>query len=74
MCYATGEKVVPLPQEGTVGASPLVAGCAMFGREREQAGILVEPIEEYTVTPGDDAALAVFRNKIWCVSHLNFYL
>ena len=39
----------------------------MFGREHEQAGILIEPVPEFAVAPGDDAALAAFRNKIWCV-------
>lgn len=39
----------------------------MFGREREQAGLLVEPHPEYAVDPTDEKALADFRNKIWCV-------
>ena len=35
----------------------------MFGREREQPGILVEPYQ--AIDPRDDAALAAFRNAIW---------
>ncbi|EKM59937.1 uncharacterized protein PHACADRAFT_206156 [Phanerochaete carnosa HHB-10118-sp] len=62
---STGEKIVPVSQEGYISASPLVSGCIMFGREREQPGIIVEPQPAYAVDPNDMAALAKFRNKIW---------
>ena len=42
----------------------------MFGREREQAGLLVEPYSEHAVDPADETALAEFRNKIWCAARL----
>jgi hypothetical protein len=60
-----GEKIVPIPQEGFVSASPLVMGCIMFGREREQPGILIEPTAENAIHPNDEPALIAFRNKIW---------
>lgn len=63
-----GEKIVPLAQEGHIVSSPFVSGCVMFGREREQAGVLVEPSPEYSVDPKDDNAVAEFRNKIWYAS------
>ncbi|GJE97028.1 acetyl-CoA synthetase-like protein [Phanerochaete sordida] len=61
----TGEKIVPLTQEGVVLSSPLVAGCVMFGREREQAGILVELSAGHAVEASDLPALARARNELW---------
>ena len=43
----------------------MVMGVLMFGREREQAGVLIEPQPEYAIDPNDERALAEFRNKIW---------
>jgi hypothetical protein len=54
--------------EGIIGSSPLLNGAIMFGRERSQVGILIEPQPEYIVDTRDDKAIAEFRNKIWCVS------
>ncbi|GJE98682.1 putative NRPS-like protein biosynthetic cluster [Phanerochaete sordida] len=62
---STGEKIVPIPQEAYVTSSPFVYGCVMFGREREQPGILIEPRAEHVVDPSDENALVTFRNKIW---------
>ena len=58
---------MPLPQEGYIMSSPFVAGCVMFGRAREQPGLLVEPSPKYTFDAASEAALVDFRNKIWCV-------
>lgn len=46
---------------------PHVTACVMFGRGRFQAGLIVEPKPEYQFDPSDEAKLAEFRNKIWCV-------
>ncbi|EKM52251.1 uncharacterized protein PHACADRAFT_260494 [Phanerochaete carnosa HHB-10118-sp] len=62
---STGEKIVPIPQEAYITSSPFVGGCMMFGREREQPGILIEPHPEHSIEPHDEAALVAFRNKIW---------
>ena len=40
----------------------------MFGREREQAGVLVEPNPAHAIDPNDSSALAEFRNKLWFVA------
>ena len=64
---ASGEKTVPTPMEGVIVASPLLQGAVMFGRERNQVGVLVEPRPEYSVNVLDDNAVAAFRNKIWSV-------
>lgn len=37
----------------------------MFGREQEQAGVLVETAPDQTFDPSDTKALAEFRNKLW---------
>jgi hypothetical protein len=62
---ATGEKIVPGPTEGTLLAHPAVQGVVMFGRERNQAGILVEPVEHRAFDPADEETLVAFRNEIW---------
>jgi hypothetical protein len=64
-----GEKIVPLLQEGQIAAHPLVQGCIMFGRERAQAGLLVEPRSDL------DMDEAEFRSAIkYVISiELKFY-
>ncbi|KAF9223056.1 putative nonribosomal peptide synthetase [Gyrodon lividus] len=62
---ASGEKTVPAPMEAIIESSPLLRGVVMFGRERGQVGILIEPRPEHVVDIQDDQAVAEFRNKIW---------
>jgi long-subunit acyl-CoA synthetase (AMP-forming) len=62
---ANGEKIVPGPTEGTLLAYPSVRGVVMFGRERSQAGLLVEPAEHRAFDPTNETALVAFRNEIW---------
>ena len=61
-----GEKIVPVVQLGILLSSPLVASCVMFGRERDQAGVIIEPTLEHRLDPNDSDALTNFRNAIWC--------
>ena len=68
---ASGEKTVPAPMEGIISSGPFVQGALMFGRERNQVGVLVEPRPEHVVDIQDDNAIAEFRNKIWYVSRLS---
>jgi long-subunit acyl-CoA synthetase (AMP-forming) len=66
LILANGEKIVPGPTEGTLLAHPAVQGAVMFGRERNQAGLLVEPAEHHAFDPAaDEKALVAFRNEIW---------
>lgn len=37
----------------------------MFGRQRDQPGILLEPLPEYQVDVNDNEQLSKFRNLIW---------
>lgn len=48
-------------------SSPVVAGAVMFGRGKNQCGILVEPRPEHAIDPSDTQALVTFRNQIWYV-------
>ncbi|KAJ7165465.1 putative aminoadipate reductase [Mycena crocata] len=61
--HTSAEKTVPAPMEGVVMSSPLVAGTVMFGRDRDQAGILIEPAVPIDVK--DEARVAELRNKLW---------
>ena len=63
---ANGEKTVPGPMEGVIMSSALVQGAVMFGRERNQVGVLLEPAPAHAIDPADEIALARFRNAIWC--------
>lgn len=42
----------------------------MFGREQEQAGLLVEVASDYAFPSNDENALVDFRKKIWYMSHI----
>ena len=47
--------------------SPLLQGAVIFGRERNQVGILVESSPKHAVDVLDESAVAAFRNEIWSV-------
>ena len=64
---ASGEKMVPVPMENIVISSPLLQGVVMFGRERNQVGVLVEPRPGHAVDVLDENTVAEFRNEIWSV-------
>ncbi|KAF8215565.1 acetyl-CoA synthetase-like protein [Mycena galopus ATCC 62051] len=64
---ANGEKTVPGPMEDVIMASRFIAGAVMFGRERNQVGVLIEPNHHYTIDPRDKKELVEFRNSIWPV-------
>ncbi|KAF9060301.1 acetyl-CoA synthetase-like protein [Rhodocollybia butyracea] len=65
--HSSGEKTVPAPFEDRVGQSPLLRGVIMFGRERDQPGVLIEPSPENQVDIDDEAQVSTFRNKVWPV-------
>jgi long-subunit acyl-CoA synthetase (AMP-forming) len=65
LILANGEKIVPGPTEGTLLAHSSVRGAVMFGRERNQAGLLLEPAEHDEIDPTNETALAAYRNEIW---------
>ncbi|KAJ6514497.1 putative aminoadipate reductase [Mycena vitilis] len=65
LIMANGEKTVPGPMEDIMIANPLIAGAVMFGRERNQVGVLIEPSLHYEVDTADDQQVAKFRNLVW---------
>ncbi|KAJ7615673.1 putative aminoadipate reductase [Mycena polygramma] len=67
LIMANGEKTVPGPMEDCMVASPFIAGAVMFGRERNQVGVLIEPSAQQEVDTDDDQQVALFRNSIWPV-------
>ncbi|KAJ7604122.1 putative aminoadipate reductase [Roridomyces roridus] len=67
LIMANGEKTVPGPMEDVMMSSPYIRGAIMFGRERNQIGVLIEPNPQQKVDPSDEKQLAEFRNLIWPV-------
>jgi hypothetical protein len=51
--------------ESAVGANRYVNGTVMFGRGRNQVGILIEPRPGYEIGVNDETQLAEFRNQVW---------
>ncbi|KAJ3756239.1 hypothetical protein EV360DRAFT_85137 [Lentinula raphanica] len=58
-------ETVPALIENTISADPLVAGAVVFGRQRDQPGIIVEPSLVHSVDVTDEAEISKFRNAIW---------
>ncbi|KAJ7131571.1 hypothetical protein C8R43DRAFT_1207614 [Mycena crocata] len=63
--HSTGEKTNPGPLENILNQDPHVSSCVMFGRERLQAGIIVDPKPALRFDPSNLVKLAEFRNSIW---------
>ncbi|KAF7340994.1 Acetyl-CoA synthetase-like protein [Mycena sanguinolenta] len=62
---SNGEKTVPGPMEDVILTCPFIDATIIFGRERSQIGVLIEPAEDHTIDPGDEHQLAKYRNLIW---------
>lgn len=56
---------MPAPMESIIGASPYVNGTVMFGRGRNQVGVLIEPRPGHEIDVDDEQQLAEFRNRVW---------
>ncbi|KIJ54685.1 hypothetical protein M422DRAFT_200577 [Sphaerobolus stellatus SS14] len=63
--HSNGEKTNPGPIEIIVTRDSLVDYAVVFGRGRDQAGILVQPSKGKQFDPHDEIALAQYRNMIW---------
>ncbi|KAF8215603.1 hypothetical protein K438DRAFT_1748528 [Mycena galopus ATCC 62051] len=67
LVMANGEKAVPGLVEDILSASQFIMGVVMFGRERNQIGVLIEPAEQYKIDPMDEQQVLNFQNLIWPV-------
>ncbi|KAJ3758360.1 acetyl-CoA synthetase-like protein [Lentinula raphanica] len=62
---SNGEKCVPAPMEHSLLMSALIQGVVMFGRQRDQPGILIEPSPGHEIDVRDPMQVSTYRNKIW---------
>ncbi|KAJ7035832.1 acetyl-CoA synthetase-like protein [Mycena alexandri] len=62
---SSGEKAVPGPAEDIICSSPAVSICMMFGRERHQVGLIVQPSQP--LDSSDEAAILAFKQSIHAV-------
>ncbi|KAF7340998.1 Acetyl-CoA synthetase-like protein [Mycena sanguinolenta] len=62
---ANGEKTVPGPMEELILTCPSIDATIIFGRERSQIGVLIEPTRDYAIDPRDEHQLVNYRNLIW---------
>jgi hypothetical protein len=51
--------------ENSISANRYVEGTVMFGRGRNQVGILIEPRKGNEIHVDDEKQLAEFRNRVW---------
>ena len=65
LVMGSGEKVVPLHQEGTIKSHHMVADAMMFGRGKNEPGVLIELRSEFQVDVDNETAVIEFRNLIW---------
>ncbi|KAE9383585.1 acetyl-CoA synthetase-like protein [Gymnopus androsaceus JB14] len=63
--HSSGEKTDPAPMEAIVSANSMVSGAIIFGRQRDQPGILLEPLPAYQIDINDSVQVSKFRNLIW---------
>lgn len=51
--------------EDIIMANPKVQAAIMFGRQRNQVGVLIEPAPQLSIDTSDSTTLAAFRDDIW---------
>ncbi|KAG1866982.1 putative aminoadipate reductase [Suillus tomentosus] len=62
---SSGEKTVPSQMETVISCCPYVNGAVMFGRERNQVGVLIEPTVDHFIDVDNEEQVAQFRNRVW---------
>ncbi|CAA7263093.1 unnamed protein product [Cyclocybe aegerita] len=63
--HSAGEKTVPAPMEQVILGNPIARSVVMFGRNHDQAGVLVELAAGHEIDILDEAQVADIRSKIW---------
>lgn len=54
--------------EELVIQNPLVERVVLFGRERDQPGLLIQPVLGYELDSADENVVSIYKNNIWYVS------
>ncbi|KAI0657838.1 acetyl-CoA synthetase-like protein [Cubamyces menziesii] len=62
---STAENVNPVPIEGVLVQDPNIASAIMFGQQRIQMGVLIEPPSHISIPTGDAQKLEEFKDLIW---------
>ncbi|KAH9476002.1 putative NRPS-like protein biosynthetic cluster [Psilocybe cubensis] len=65
--HSSGEKTVPAPMENIILNSPFTMGVVIFGREHDQAGVLIELKPTYNFDPSIEVNVIQGRNLMWPV-------
>ncbi|KAF7314832.1 Non-canonical non-ribosomal peptide synthetase FUB8 [Mycena kentingensis (nom. inval.)] len=65
--HSNSEKTVPGPMEDIIISDPRVAATMIFGRGRDRAGILIEPVKAKEIDVADPVQVAALRNELWPV-------
>ncbi|PPQ80241.1 hypothetical protein CVT25_003501 [Psilocybe cyanescens] len=65
--HSSGEKTVPAPMENIILNSPFTMGVVIFGREHDQAGVLIELKPTYSFDPSVEINVIQGRNLMWPV-------
>ncbi|KAG8887202.1 hypothetical protein FRB98_000364 [Tulasnella sp. 332] len=65
LMLSTGEKTNPGPIENILVSSPLIQQAVMFGRGRNQNGVILKPSEGHEIDPNDEKQLSEFRSAVW---------
>ncbi|KAJ3509565.1 hypothetical protein NLJ89_g5155 [Agrocybe chaxingu] len=63
--HTSSEKTVPAPMEDVLMSSPYFMGVVMFGRNHDQAGVLIELKPQYEIDVNDEEEVVKARNMIW---------
>lgn len=57
---STGEKTNPGPLQGILATDPMISAALYFGRQKHQAGVLIEPSKGTKIE-----CVSEFREAIW---------
>ncbi|KAF9000304.1 hypothetical protein BDQ17DRAFT_1427303 [Cyathus striatus] len=63
--HSSGEKTVPALMERALTTNSIIQGAVMFGRGHDQAGALLEPVQELAIDIHDQKQVADFRSRAW---------
>ncbi|KAI0819209.1 acetyl-CoA synthetase-like protein [Trametes gibbosa] len=65
IALSTAKKINPVPYEGILAHDPNIASALVFGNQRLEPGLLVEPAAGVVIPAGDAQALEEYKDLIW---------